>query len=312
MFYKILSLLNKIINWLFIFFIKLYQITLSPDRWLPSLWLKWKICSHEPHCSQYAIEYIQRYWWSRSIITVSDRVFNCTPSYIKKYDPTYYKIIFFSSAKIGIPFLDILLKDDRFEVVWVVTQPDQPSWRWLTTQPNIIKKRIEENHPNIDVVTPSKIHPNKSTDWKIFSDWLEDKKPDYLIVIAYGKIIPQSILNIPKIWPINIHWSLLPKYRGASPIQSVFLNGENDTGITIIRMDAGLDTWDIISQKITPISFEDTTEDIITVFEREWPKLLIDTLISYGKWLINNTPQDDELSTFTGKIDKQDWEFDIF
>ncbi len=312
MYHKVLKFINKIIDYLLIFFIKIYQKTLSPDKWILSFWLKWKICAHEPHCSQYAINHIKRYWWARSIIPIFDRVFGCVPSYIKKYHPTHYKVVFFSSAKIGIPFLKILMKDDRFDIIWLVTQPDQPSWRWLHMQPNIVKKRTNENYPDIEVNTPSGINPSKSKSWKQFISWLEEKKPDYLVVISYGKIIPESILNIAKIWPINVHWSLLPKYRWASPIQSVFLTEEDRTGITIMLMDAWLDSWDIISQYIIPIDFNDTVEDTIHQFEKHWPKFLKNTLISYGKGDVSPVSQNESIATTTNKIEKQDGKFDIF
>ena len=88
------------------------------------------------------------------------------------------------------------------------------------------------------VATPNKIHPEKSEEGKQFAERLKAKNPDFLVVIAYGKIIPQAILDIPTIAPINVHGSLLPKYRGASPLQSVFLNNEEETGITIMKMNA--------------------------------------------------------------------------
>lgn len=309
---KKITIFDKIIDWIFINFIRFYQKTLSPDKWFLSLWLKGKVCAHEPHCSQYAIDHIQRYWRKQSLIPVSDRVLNCVPSYNKKYDPVSYRVVFFSSANIGISFLDQLIKDDRFDIVWVVTQPDQPSWRWLKLQSNIVKSWTQEKYPDIQVITPNKINPDKSQEWKQFASWLAEKSPDYIVVIAYGKIIPQSILDTPKIWPINIHWSLLPAYRGASPIQSVFLDWEKETGITIMLMDSSLDTGDILSQHIVPIKFDYTVKDIITLFEEQWPAFLNKILISYAKWDINSIPQDNKLSNTTSKIIKEDGQFDIF
>jgi methionyl-tRNA formyltransferase len=113
------------------------------------------------------------------------------------------------------------------------------------------------------VCTPTKINPEKSEEGKQFAQWLQDKKPDFLVVIAYGKIIPQSILDIPVIAPINVHGSLLPKYRGASPLQSVFLHNEKETGITIMKMNAGLDTGDMIDKLKFSIPFDRTVKHVI-------------------------------------------------
>ncbi|MBU0626149.1 methionyl-tRNA formyltransferase [Patescibacteria group bacterium] len=159
------------------------------------------------------------------------------------YDPDHYKVVFFSSAPIGVPFLQALSEDKRFNVVGIVTMPDAPSGRGMKMKENIIKASIIKPQASDGfVVTPKKINPEKSEEGKEFAQWLKDKNPDFLVVIAYGKIIPQLLLDIPKIASINVHGSLLPKYRGASPIQSIFLNHETETGITIMKMDAAMDT----------------------------------------------------------------------
>jgi methionyl-tRNA formyltransferase len=103
------------------------------------------------------------------------------------------------------------------------------------------------------ICTPSKLNPSKSEEGQMFAQRLTDKAPDFLVVIAYGKIIPQAILDIAKIAPINVHGSLLPKYRGASPIQTCLLNGDQETGITIMKMDATMDTGAMIDKSKFPI-----------------------------------------------------------
>ena len=113
------------------------------------------------------------------------------------------------------------------------------------------------------IVTPSKINPEKSQEGKDFAKWLSDKKADFLVVVAYGKILPQSILDIPHLGAINVHGSLLPAYRGASPIQSVLLYGEHKTGITIMKMDAGCDTGDMIQKYSFAINPSRTSQDLI-------------------------------------------------
>jgi putative component of membrane protein insertase Oxa1/YidC/SpoIIIJ protein YidD len=222
--------------------IKLYQTTLSPDKGIFSPVLKGRICSHEPHCSEYAIRTLRRYGFRKGIGKVTDRILHCKPSKEKMYDPEYYRIVFFSSAPIGVPFLEELTKDKRFEIVGVVTQTDKPVGRGLHLQENIIKTKAKElgyskrdsNSPSelqdgyegAEGVSPTKLNPEKSLEGKIFYDRLKAKNPDFLVVIAYGKILPQSILDLAYFGAINVHGSLLPKYRGASPLQSIFLHQE--------------------------------------------------------------------------------------
>lgn len=120
--------------------IECYQKTLSPDEGLFSPWLKGKICAHEPHCSLYAKQCVIRYGTIQSISKITTRVLHCTPQPMTKYDPSYYRVVFFSSAPIGVPFLQELAQDKRFELVGVVTQPDKPVGRGLQLQENPIKQ----------------------------------------------------------------------------------------------------------------------------------------------------------------------------
>lgn len=149
---------------------------------------------------------------------------------MKQYDPSHYKVVFFSSAPIGVPFLEQLTKDTRFDVVGVVCAPDKASGRGLDIKPNIIKEtalQIRNHKSEITILTPTKINPEKSEEGKEFYEELKALDADFFVVIAYGKIMPQAILDVPKLGPINVHPSLLPKYRGASPIISALLH--NDT-----------------------------------------------------------------------------------
>lgn len=225
----------------------------------------------------------------------------------KIYDPEFYKVVFFSSAPIGVPFLEKLSEDKRFDISGVVTMPDAPAGRGMKMQENVVKTKAREY--SYDITTPnslrldSKKYADEATQ---FQQRLADKKPDFLVVIAYGKIIPQHILDIPTFWPINVHGSILPKYRGASPIQSVFLHDEKETGITIIKMDAWLDTGDMIDIAKFPIAFDWTAKDVIVKMQTSGPQFLVDTLWKYGKWLLGEVKQDDTLATYCGKIEKED------
>ena len=318
----ILKYIDKLLAHITIFLIKIYQFTISPDKWLPSLRLKWKICSHYPHCSQYSINCLKRYWFIKWIPKMTERVVSCTPSKEKIYDPEYYKIVFFSWAPIWVPFLHELQKDKRFEIVWVVTMPDAPSGRWMEAKPNIIKTEAEkiianhkENTANEFIKTPNslRLDPKKhSEEAHKFKLRLEAKNPDYLVVIAYGKIIPQYILDIAQIAPINVHGSLLPKYRGASPLQSVFLNQERQTGITIMKMDANMDTGNMIDMLKFDIEFNWTVKDLIEKIMQKWPQFLNNTLQSFGKKQLWEVKQDENKATYCQKIEKEDWEINPY
>lgn len=225
----------------------------------------------------------------------------------KIYDPEKYRVVFFSSAPIGVPFLKKLHEDKRFDVTGVVTMPDAPAGRGMKMQENVIRK--EWSILVDDIRTPNSLRLDSKKygdEAKQFTQWLQDKKPDFLVVIAYGKIIPQHILDIPTFWPINVHGSILPKYRGASPIQSVFLHDEKETGITIMKMDAGLDTWDMIDTQLFSIPFNRTAKDIIIKMQDRGPQFLADTLRNYGKWLLGEVKQDNAQATHCGKIEKED------
>lgn len=346
----ILKFIDKILAEITIILIRIYQYTLSPDKWLPSLRLKWKVCAHHPHCSQYSINVLKRYWFILWLPKMTERVFSCSPSKEKIYDPEYYKVVFFSWAPIAVPFLHQLQKDKRFDIVWVVTMPDAPSGRWMEVKPNIIKTETNKIIPlnelkkvnckardttlgccearegalghkgdkgglNYFIQTPeslrldSKKYAEEANNFKLR---LESKQPDYLVVIAYGKIIPQYILDIAKIAPINVHWSLLPKYRGASPLQSVFLNQEKQTGITIMKMDANMDTGNMIDMLKFEIKFDWTVKDLIDKIMQKWPKFLNKTLVNYGKRLLGEVKQNNEKATYCKKIEKEDGEINPY
>lgn len=310
---KLLKFIDKGLAWISIQFIRFYQITISPDKWILSPFLKGRVCSHNPHCSAYWIQVLERYWFVQWLPMITDRVLACKPSSEKMYDPDHYRVVFFSSAPIGVPFLKELMNDKRFEVVWVVSQEDKPVGRWLKLTPNIIKTTAIENWiPWEDVYTPTKIHPDKSLEGKNFYDWLCEKWADYFVVIAYWKIIPQVVLDIPVFGCINVHGSLLPKYRWASPLQSVFLNNEEMSWITIMHMDAWMDTGAMIDKLAFKIPFEWTVKDLIEKFEEKGPEFLTDTLWDYAKWSIKSNPQNDEHATYCQKITKQDWEIDPY
>ena len=315
LFKNLYYIFDKILTTIALILIKLYQYSISPDKWIFSLILRWRVCSHNPHCSEYATQILKRYWFCRWLAPIADRILSCKPSTQKMYDPAFYRVVFFCSANIWIPFLEELYSDGRFEICWIVTQADKPAWRWMQLKENPIKIKAKELFPSESkdfIQTPLKINPEKSVEWQNFYDWLKGKNPDFLVVISYWKILPQSILDIPTFGSINVHWSLLPKYRWASPLQSVFLDKEKESWITIMHMNAWMDTWDIIDQLSFPLKFEWTVIDLITALEKEGPKFLCNTLRNYGKKQIKAIPQDESKATLCQKIEKSDWEIDMY
>ena len=307
--------IDKILTTIALILIKLYQLTISPDKWILSPILKNKICSHEPHCSEYATQILKRYWFCQWLSPIVDRILSCKPSIKKMYDPAFYRVVFFCNANIWIPFLEELNSDKRFEICWIVTQSDKPSGRWMQLKENPIKVKSKELFPNEDkdfIQTPQTINPDRNIEWQNFYDWIKSKKPDFYVVISYWKILPQPILDIPTFGSINVHGSLLPKYRWASPLQSVFLNKEEKSWITIMHMDAWMDTWNIVNQLSFPLKFEWTVKDLIEELKNQWPKFLCNTLWNYGKKQIKSESQDESKATICQKIEKSDWEINIY
>lgn len=188
-------------------------------------------------------------------------------------------------------------------------------WYKATTFPQLVNEVYYSDPYHTFIQTPnslrldSKKYAEEAHNFKLR---LEAKNPDYLVVIAYGKIIPQYILDIPNLAPINIHGSLLPKYRGASPIQSVFLNKEKETGITIMKIDATMDTGNMIDKKKFKIAFTDTVLEVIENMKKLWPKFLTKTLWNYGKDLLWEEKQDNSKAIYCEKIEKSEWEINPY
>jgi methionyl-tRNA formyltransferase len=190
----------------------------------------------------------------------------------------------------------------KFSVVTVVTQPDKPKGRELKLQFSPVKILAEKLKLPV-------LQPAKARDEKFISE-LRGLKPDLIVVAAYGQILPQSILDLPKFGCVNIHTSLLPKYRGASPIQSAILNGETETGVTTMKMDAGLDTGEIISQARTPILPEDNSQTLHDRLAQLGAELLVETIPDYVAGKILPKLQSTEGASYAAKIKKEDGKID--
>lgn len=225
------------------------------------------------------------------------------------------KIAFFWTAEFSRNILSSILKQKDIEVSLVVSQADKAIWRKKEIQETPLKKLAIEN--NINVLQPEKLktspQPSPSQERgqeqiNLFIEELKSLNLDFIVVVAYWKIVPKEVLEASKYWCINIHGSLLPKYRWASPIQEAIKNWDKKTGLTIMYMSEWMDEWDILNVEEVDINKEDKTEDIFTKFEDIWPKLLIKTLNQIISWSIIPQKQDESKASYCSKISKQDWE----
>ena len=205
------------------------------------------------------------------------------------------RVIFMGTPDFAVNALKKLLLNH--DVVAVFTQPDKPKGRSKTLIPSPVKKIAENN--NIRIYQPKSLRKFDKIEELI------DLNPDVIVVAAYGQILPSSILNLPKYGCINIHASILPKYRGAAPINYAIINGESETGVTIMKMDEGLDTGDIIKIETTKISDNDTDVTIGSRLSEIGANLLIDVLDDIDKsQKIISFQQDDSLSTYAPMMEK--------
>ena len=206
------------------------------------------------------------------------------------------------TAELSGASLEKLFGDKRYSVLAVVTQPDKPKGRDLKLTPSPLKVLAEKLNLPI-------LQPLKARDEKFISE-LRELKPDLIVVVAYGQILPQTILDLPPFGCLNVHTSLLPKYRGAAPIQWAIADGEPETGVTIMKMDAGLDTGAILSMRHTPIWPTDDSQILHDRLAQLGAELLIETISTFVAGKISPQAQPAEGSTYAAKIKKEDGHID--
>lgn len=212
------------------------------------------------------------------------------------------RIVFFGSAPIGFPLLDALFASSKDEVVAVVTQPDRPGGRKQKLTPCPVKSYASEK--GLNILSPEKVGDEESL------SALRDLNADLFVVIAYGQYIPPSVLNLPRFGSINLHPSLLPKYRGSSPIQWALVNGDTMTGVTILYVSEKMDSGDIILQKEVPVRPEDNAETLEPVLASAGADLLMDAVEQIRSGTVMARPQDDAEATEVRKLVKEDGRVD--
>src|SRR5882724_9683274 len=208
------------------------------------------------------------------------------------------RIIFMGTPELARVSLDALLTQPDFQLVAVATQPDRPKGRDLKLQPSPVKQAAMAR--GLPILQPERAR-NEG-----FIRSLQALEPDLIAVAAYGQILPKAILDLPRFGCLNVHTSLLPKYRGAAPIQWALLNDEQETGVTIMKMDVGMDTGDILTQEKTPISLEDTSETLHDRLAQIGARLLVQTIPDCIAGKIQPRPQPTEGVSHAPKIKKQD------
>jgi methionyl-tRNA formyltransferase len=212
------------------------------------------------------------------------------------------RIIFFGTAEIACTSLDALARAPGCELMAVVTQPDRPKGRDLKLQPSAVK--VEAQRLGVAVWQPERARNPE------FIEKARAATPGLIVVMAYGQILPQALLDVPRFGALNVHTSLLPKYRGAAPIQWALLNGDAETGVTIMKMDAGLDTGPILTQATTPIAATDNAETLHNRLAVLGAALLVSTIPEYVAGRVTPQPQPAEGVSDTRIIEKEDGRLD--
>lgn len=211
-----------------------------------------------------------------------------------------YRTIFIGSGGFAILPFQAVFNCPLLKLELVITSPDKPAGRKQELTPSPIKQATLKT--DINILQPKKIAELKSE--------ISRRRPDLIIVCAYGQIIPKDILDVPRFGSLNLHPSLLPKYRGASPIQFAILNNEKKTGVTVMLMDEKMDHGPIVSQKETEISDEETGQTLEEKLSRLAADFLLEILPQYLEGKINPQPQDESRATYAKILKRQDGEID--
>lgn len=211
------------------------------------------------------------------------------------------KIIFFGTPQFAVPTLEKLLTHPEIEVVAVVTQPDKRRGRGNQLIPSPVKS-VAVTH-SIPVWQPRRVKKNAQT-----LKLLQQVQADVFVVVAYGQILSPEILDLPRLGCVNVHGSILPKYRGAAPIQWCIYHGEKETGNTTMLMDAGMDTGSMLLNSFTPIGFLDNVVSLAETLAEDGANLLIETLLKLEMQEIEPIPQDDSQATYAPLIQTSDYQ----
>lgn len=210
------------------------------------------------------------------------------------------RVVFIGTGEIGVPTLRWLLETPEHELVGIVTQPDKPVGRKQIVTPPAIKAAAR----SVPVFQPRRIKSDEAV------AEIRELSPDVIVVMAYGQILPRSVLEIPRIACLNLHASLLPRHRGAAPIQAAIVAGDGETGITVMYMDEGLDTGDILLQSRIEIAPDETGGSLHNKLAQIAPGALRDALQQLATAAAPRLPQDPARATYAPKLNREDGEID--
>src|SRR5437870_347924 len=212
------------------------------------------------------------------------------------------RVVFIGTGEIGVPTLHTLLGSEEHQLAAVVTQPDKPVGRDQRIEPSPIKKALAGT--KIPILQPARIKDRQSI------DEISARSPQAIVVMAYGQILPRGILETPRVACLNLHASLLPRHRGAAPIQAAIAADDSETGITVMYMDEGLDTGDVLLQRTIDILPIETGGGLHDRLAGIAPETLLESLDLVAKGKAPRTPQDNASATYAPKLKREDGKID--
>lgn len=207
------------------------------------------------------------------------------------------KLIFCGTPQFAVPTLEKLVAE-KFSVQLVITNPDEPRGRGHKVLPSPVKEAAVKH--GLPVYQPARLKTDEAR------EHISQFKPDAIVIVAYGHIVPQWMIDVPPLGCINLHASILPKYRGAAPINWAIINGEKETGVTTMKIDAGMDTGDMLLEHREPLRDDDTTETLGERLSLTGADLMIETLRRLERGEITPQPQDSSQATMAPKLRKED------
>ena len=206
-------------------------------------------------------------------------------------------LIFCGTPQFAVPTLEKLVAE-KFSIQLVITNPDEPRGRGHKVQPSPVKKSALQH--GLPLFQPARVKTDETR------EYLSQFRPDAIVIVAYGHIVPQWMIDLPPLGCINLHASLLPKYRGAAPINWAIIRGEKETGVTTMKIDAGMDTGDMLLERREPIRDDDTTETLGERLGVIGSDLMIETLRKLEGGDITPRPQNHDLATLAPRLKKED------
>ncbi len=221
------------------------------------------------------------------------------------------RIVFFGAGDIGVPALQALVRSSEHQLTGVVTQPDKPVGRAQQIEPPPVKKTLGSGAPGgralpstISILQPARIKDRQAI------EEIRALRPDAIVVMAYGQILPREVLEIPRITCLNLHASLLPRWRGAAPIQAAIAAGDPETGITVMYMAEDLDTGDVLLQRRVDTLPSDTGGSLHDRLAQIAPEALLEALQLLANGNAPRIPQDNALATYAPKLTRDDGKID--